>query len=341
VYDFESQFKSATSFRRKPLAVQRLILETVQLIYAAGIPIEQLSSRRAEKMAMVLLALANVSNSNSWISALGLDDARILKSREIIQYVNSHLGEKISSGSYDDIRRQDLPWLLMQGIVEASDPSAAKNNPTRGYGVAQKWLKVLTAKTLTERLRLAVIEGAKGLGTVREQLAQARPQAMRPVTGAEAIQMLEAGGHNELIKAVVTEFLPRFGYEAEVLYVGDASNKLLFYREDQLAKLGFFELSHGELPDVVAYSASKNWLYLVECVYSSGPVSVERKIKLDKLLEKCTAGIVYVTAFPDKQMLRKFVAEVAWESEVWLATDPDHLLHFNGDRFLGPHASAD
>ncbi len=335
--DIAAQLETSSAYARKSPKVKQLILEAAEIIYAAGIPLEQLTGRRAEKMAMAILALANVRAPHKWSEAKGLADRRILKSREIIQFVNEHLGDTISSGSYDDIRRQDLPWLIMQGIAEASNPLAAKNDPTRGYGISARWLDVLRAEGLDNQLKLARKEGNKGPGTVRDQLAQARPQRIDPVTGTEAIQLLDAGGHNDLIKAVVSEFLPRFGYGAEVLYVGDASNKLLFYKAERLAELGFFELSHGELPDVVAYSPQKNWLYLVECVFSSGPVSVERKIKLDALLSNCKAGIVYITSFPNKQLLRRFVSDIAWESEVWIATDPDHLLHFNGDRFFGPH----
>jgi hypothetical protein len=336
-HDVEAQLNSSATFVQKTRRIQTVIQEAAELLLAAGIPIEQLTGRRAEKMAMALLALADVSDSQHWNEAQSLKESRILKSRDIIKYVNENFGDSISSGSYDDIRRQDLPWLLMQGIVEASSPNSAKNDPTRGYGISSQWVGILRVKSSIRRLRMAGLEGQKNRGTVRDQLSQARPQNINPVSGAEAIHLLEPGGHNDLIKAVVAEFLPRFGFGAEVLYLGDAGNKLLFYKEETLAKLGFFELSHGELPDVVAFSAAKNWLYLVECVYSSGPVSVERKLKLDALLENCSAGIVYVTAFPNKQVLRKFVSEVAWESEVWIATDPDHLLHFNGDRFLGPH----
>jgi len=146
-----------------------------------------------------------------------------------------------------------------------------------------------------------------------------------------------AGEHNDLQKAIIEDFLPRYGFGAEVLYVGDTSDKYLHLETEKLEELNFFEISHEELPDVIAYSKQKNWLYLIEAVHSSGPISEIRLLQLEKLTENCKADIVYVTAFLDRPKFRKFMAEIAWETEVWIADNPDHMVHFNGDKFLGPY----
>ena len=138
-------------------------------------------------------------------------------------------------------------------------------------------------------------------------------------------------------QAVIEEFLPRYGYGAEVLYVGDAASKYLVRDETRLRELDFFELAHGELPDIVAYSASHHWLYLIEAVHSSGPVSPLRHLELSRLTARCQKDIVYVTAFLDRATFRKFAADISWETEVWIADAPDHLVHFNGHSFRGPH----
>lgn len=138
-------------------------------------------------------------------------------------------------------------------------------------------------------------------------------------------------------QAVIEEFLPRYGYGAEVLYVGDAARKFLVRDEARLRELDFFELAHGELPDIVAYSTQRRWLYLIEAVHSSGPVSPIRHLELARLTERCRADIVYVTAFLNRETFRKFAADISWETEVWIADAPDHLVHFNGDSFIGPH----
>lgn len=130
--------------------------------------------------------------------------------------------------------------------------------------------------------------------------------------------------------------MPRYGYGAQILYVGDTSNKYLHHDRAELESLNFFELSHNELPDIVAYSEQNNWLYLIEVVYSSGPISEIRLLQLKELTKECSAEIVYVTAFLNRSSFRPFISDIAWETEVWIADNPDHLIHFNGDKFLGP-----
>jgi len=140
-----------------------------------------------------------------------------------------------------------------------------------------------------------------------------------------------------LKKAIIEEFLPRYGYGAEVLYVGDAADKYLVRDDVRLKELDIFGLSHGELPDIVAYSPDRRWLYLIEAVYSSGPVSPIRHLELSRLTARCKADIVYVTAFLNREAFRKFAADISWETEAWIADAPDHLVHFNGHSFRGPH----
>ncbi|MDR1581974.1 MAG: hypothetical protein LBS55_01740 [Prevotellaceae bacterium] len=148
---------------------------------------------------------------------------------------------------------------------------------------------------------------------------------------------LSLGEHNVLQKAIIEEFLPRFDSDCEVLYIGDTSNKILHIEEAELNKLNFFELSHDELPDIIAYSKKNNWLYLIEAVHSSGAMSETRVLELKKLLKNCKAELIFVTSFLTRAEFRKWVSDIAWETEVWIADNPDHLIHFNGHKFLGAY----
>src|SRR5262249_44816878 len=118
---------------------------------------------------------------------------------------------------------------------------------------------------------------------------------------------------------------------------GDTSNKILHIEEKELRKLNFFELSHDKLPDIVAYSKKKNWLYLIEAVHSTGPMSETRVYELKKMLKNCKAELIFVTAFLTRAEFKKWTIDIAWETEVWTADTPEHLIHFNGDKFLGPY----
>jgi hypothetical protein len=98
--------------------------------------------------------------------------------------------------------------------------------------------------------------------------------------------------------------------------------------------------SHGKMPDVILHFTKKNWLLLVESVTSHGPVDGKRHGELTKLFAGSKAGLVYVTAFPNRSIMSRYLSEIAWETEVWVADAPSHLIHFNGVRFLGPYSKS-
>lgn len=144
------------------------------------------------------------------------------------------------------------------------------------------------------------------------------------------------GKHNELQKAIIEEFAPRFAPDSECLYVGDTTEKDLVKNVAKLKELGFAITLHDKMPDVVLYSEKKNWLYFVESVTSVGPMEPKRIKEIEEMTERVRAGKVYVTAFLDFKTFKKFSETLAWETEVWIADMPDHMIHLNGDKFLGP-----
>jgi type II restriction enzyme len=288
-------------------------------------------------MAKAFLSVAAMKPGMSWTEARA--DHR-LRSRDVIRWMNTNLGENVSSGSYDDIRRKDLLLPVEAGIVlkSASKQGAATNDGTRTYALSKEMVGLLGSfGTPAWNDNLANFLG--GRETLAEQLKKSRMQMMVPVTIGGQELLFGPGEHNQLQKAIIEGFLPRFGHSAQILYVGDTEDKLLFIENEQLHNLGFFELSHDKLPDVLAYSKEKNWLFLIEAVHSANPVGELRKRTLEELTKTCTAEIVYVSAFLSRVAFRKFVTDIAWETEVWIAEAPDHLIHFNGDKFLGPHIS--
>jgi len=300
---------------------------------------DSLKQRELEKMAMAFLAVADVKRSVDWHKARVRIGKDTLKTRDIIAYMNQNFGEEISPGSYDDIRRKDLKFPVVAEIIVASanKPNAAKNDPTRGYSLSPEYIEIIRAFAQPDWIE-NVEEFMADKTTLAERMAAKRQIEQVPIKlpGGKTIDF-SPGEHNLLQKAVIEQFLPRYGWGAEVLYVGDTAKKFLVREQKRLRELQFFDLSHGELPDIVAYSESKNWIYLVEAVHSSGPISTIRLLELKRLTEKCKAELIFVTAFLDRDTFRKFAPDIAWETEVWIADAPDHLIHFNGDKFLGPY----
>ncbi|MDP1696185.1 MAG: BsuBI/PstI family type II restriction endonuclease [Xanthomonadaceae bacterium] len=148
---------------------------------------------------------------------------------------------------------------------------------------------------------------------------------------------LSPGTHSALIKAIIEDFAPRFAPGSVLLYAGDTGEKWGYFDAARLADLGVNVDTHGKMPDVVLHYTANNWLLLVESVTSHGPVDGKRHAELAHLFADSTAGLVFVTAFPNRAVMGQHLGEIAWETEVWVADAPSHLIHFNGVRFLGPY----
>ena len=327
---------NSKTYSEKSPQVQELINTTLYILETFGIPLDA-TPRRLERMAITLLASGDIKKTADFKKAKDLNSGYALKTRDIITYVNKHFGEKISSGSYDDIRRKDLKLLTVAEVVLQSNPNSATNDSTRGYSINPIYAELIRNFGSKDWEKM-VSEKLKNIEPLSKKLKREREiTKVNVALPSGGVLNFSAGEHNELQKAIIEDFLPRYGHGAEVLYVGDTADKYLHLEKEKLEELNFFEISHEELPDVIAYSKKKNWLYLIEAVHSSGPISELRLIQLQKLTKDCKADIVYITAFLNRLKFRQFMTDIAWETEVWIADNPDHLVHFNGDKFLGPY----
>jgi BsuBI/PstI restriction endonuclease domain/BsuBI/PstI restriction endonuclease HTH domain len=319
------------------------VREVLEILEAVGFPLGQgtefSTELRQKRVARILMGVANLRPDQpfSHICHYGDGNNHEPRSRDIIRFINSHYGESISAGSYDDIRRKNLDFLVEAGIVVGSRPGAATNDGKRGYAISAD------AVALFKRYGKKGWKGfastwASKMGRLSEKLSRPRKQKLVPVKLPDGSFLnLSEGKHNDLQKAIVEDFLPRFLQKPELLYLGDTAKKILVHDEKYLAKIGLQAFSHETLPDVVAVDAKRNWVFFIEAVYSANPVSRFRHLKLEELSSSCTLGRVYVSAFLDRATFGKWLGELSWETEVWLASDPAHMIHFNGDRFLGPH----
>lgn len=176
------------------------------------------------------------------------------------------------------------------------------------------------------------------MGKLAKRYAKEREMHKIPlaINGKKEV-LLAPGIHSQLIKDIIQQFGPRYAPGAKLLYVGDTGNKMVHFDEQSFETLGLKFDSHGKFPDVVLYLEEKNWLLLIESVTSHGPVDAKRHSELADLFGASTAALVFVTAFPDRQTMAKYLPAISWETEVWVADAPTHLIHFNGERFLGPH----
>lgn len=330
--------KSSKQYKTKSVGLQHRINEALYILYKFGVSLNSanFTPRRLERIALVFIAVAGVTDTSDWSEAKDYKDSYYSTTRDLIKYINEHFGENVSSGSYDDVRRKDLKPLVQRRIVVPTKEAAASNDPKRAYALNPEYsIYVRSFGSTNWDIRVEQFM-SEGLG-LANKLSQ--PQSIEKVgiVLPSGLKLeLSSGEHNKLQKAVIEELLPRYGYNAEILYIGDTSNKTLYVNEEQLAELGLTIDVHQKLPDIVAYSSGKGWLYIIEAVYSSGPISTNRLLELKEFMQACKAEVIYITTFLDRKTFRSFVNDIAWETEVWLANEPDHLIHFNGEKFLGP-----
>lgn len=320
-----------------PTKVKNLVFNILDVFQLIGIPVDN-TDRKLERMAKACLAVGKIKKDFS--EACSFEDG-FTRTRDIIVFENKYLGEDISPGSYDNIRRQDLKLLVEAGIVvnSSSTEDQATNNPSRGYGLSKSFANLLHSFG-SSRWEILLNEFRKETKSLKEELERRRDLQTVPVTLPNGkIIVLSYGEHNDLQKAIIEVFLPLFGFGAEVLYVGDTKDKFLHLEKAELEKIKFFTLEHEELPDVVAYSREKNLLYLIEAYHSTGEWDEIRVRKVKRKLEEsgCTANVVFFTAFENKNIFKQKAKDIAWETEVWIADSPKHLVHFNGYKFLELH----
>lgn len=318
--------------------VRSLVYNLLDIFQKIGIPVDG-TDRKVERMAKACLAVGKIKKS--FAEALSEENDGFVRTRDIISFENENYGEHISPGSYDNIRRKDLKLLIEAGIVinSSSKENQATNNPSRGYALSKSFVELLYSYG-SEEWDIRLSEYLKEAKSLKEELECRRNLMKVPVTlpGGKRIN-LSYGAHNDLQKEIIETFLPLFGFGAEVLYVGDTTDKFLHLDEKALKEINFFVLEHDELPDVVAYSHEKNLLYLIEAYHSTGEWNEIRVRKVKRKLKEsgCTADVVFFTAFETKNAFKQKAKDIAWETEVWIAESPEHLVHFNGYKFLDIH----
>lgn len=282
-----------------------------------------------------LLALAQMDENGVWAEA----DNPMLGVRAILDWLRTRLDFPVAENSRETYRRRVLHQFVEAGfaIFNDDDPGRVTNSSRNNYRLNPDALEVIRrygSESFEEALESYLVK-APGL---KEKYSAARTLTRIPVTLPGGVELtIAGGGQNVLIKQMIDDFCAYFIPGGEVLYIGDADAKLMHFDEEKLATLSVRVDTHGKLPDLVVYQPDRNWLFLMEAASSHGPVDAKRHGELSTLFAGSTAGLVYVSCFPDRQTMRKFLPDLAWETEAWCASDPTHMIHLNGERFLGPY----
>lgn len=301
------------------------IEETREFLQKVGMP----KAQQADICCYVMLAMAGIKPNMSWSEATN----EWIRIHDIIQFANTYYGATYAENSRETFRKQALHRFSTAALVE--DNGKATNSPNYRYRLTDETLQMLKAVG-TKQEQTELNRFLSYHEKLMDIYASKKKMTMKPVKINGLNFSFSAGKHNELQKAIIEEFAPRFAPNSECLYVGDTIEKDLVKNVDKLEKLGFEITLHDKMPDVVLYREDKDWIYFVESVTSVGPMDPKRILEIKEMTKDVKAGKVYVTAFLDFKTYKKFSEELAWETEVWIAEMPEHMIHLNGDRFMGP-----
>lgn len=292
------------------------------------------AERSNERSALIFLAMLGLRRESRWADSTN----EPYRTVEIMSNVSEYWGTTWKPNTRETVRRFTLHQFVAAGLVEynADDPSRPVNSPKANYRVSPAALGVIKLWGTTP-VEAAFERYLKELPGQVAAYAAAREMHRVPVLlpSGDAVT-LSPGGQNVLLKAMVEEFCPRFTPGGSVLYLGDA-DKDATYDISALAALGITLNQHGKFPDLIVHMPGENWLILAEAVSSHGPIDSKRHAELAQLFSGAKAGLVYVSCFPDRATMRGYLADLAWETDVWCADTADHMVHFNGSRFLGPY----
>ena len=299
------------------------LVEIKEILGIMGMP----KAQQSDLCALTILAMSDVTThtpftnaSNAW-----------LRIHDIIQFINTHYDKAYAENSRETFRKQALHHFRTAALVE--DNGKATNSPNYRWRITDEFLSVIKEIGISDVAIVRFIENHQKL--VELYASKKKMQQMPVLINGNQFQF-SAGKHNRLQKAIIEDFAPRFAHNSRCLYIGDTTEKDLFKDKEKLQELGFEITLHDKMPDIVLYREDANWIYFIEAVTSVGPMSPKRITEIEAMTQNVTAGKIYVTAFLDFATYKKFSDAIAWETEVWIAEMPEHMIHLNGDRFLGP-----
>jgi len=301
--------------------------EGIEILENLGVPDKQ----QNERSALTLIALLDLEPSDNWD-----DSNQVLRGiHDIMVFINSNYGRNYAENTRESIRKHTIHQFEQGGIVvkNPDNPSRPTNSPNTVYKVTDKAFEAITrfnSQNWEEYLENFLEEK----GRLIEKYEMEKKEHQISIEAYEESLEFSPGKHNELQAKALIGFQEHFFPEAEIVYVGDTANKMLKFNEDLASKLDISIEKHNKLPDIVLYDEKRDFLLLIEAVTSRGPMSPKRVQELEKFLSDSKPKKIYITAFNTFKEFKRHMEDLAWETEVWIAERPSHMVHYNGEDFI-------
>jgi type II restriction enzyme len=328
-----------------PLVQNERVREAQQALKEIGLPRQQQNTRTG----LVLLSMLNLGAGEPWSTARG----QVLGVAQSMDWMADHYPDvkngradpvRYRTGSRESVRKKSIHQMVAAGILvqNADDMDRATNSGDYSYRPTEIGLEALRAYG-TPGWQAALTRFHEEWVSLRERWEAAREWHRVPVRLLDDTTVtLSEGKHSALIAAIVEDFAAYFTPAGKVIYLGDTGQKWVVNEEEYMAGLGIVVDPHGKMPDVLIHlkDDGRDWLVCIEAFHSVGEVNAKRVDELRALFAGCRPGLVFVSAFTDKATFRGAVADIAWETDVWIREAPTHLVHFDRERFLGPYDQA-
>lgn len=284
--------------------------------------------------ALALLAMAGLKRESQWSDATN----EWMRIHDIMRFIADNYDVIYAENSRETFRKQAMHPFRTAALIE--DNGMSTNSPNYRYRITNEFLNVIKEvkddSSCAAEPGMALTMFISNHESLSQIYASKKKMQKMPVRINHQDFTFSPGKHNELQKAIIEEFAPRFAPNSECLYVGDTIQKDLVKNVEKLSELGFEITLHDKMPDVVLYREDKNWIYFIESITSVGPMDPKRIVEIEAMTRNVTAGKIFISAFLDFSTFKKFSDKLAWETEVWIADMPDHMIHLNGDKFMGP-----
>lgn len=307
-------------------------LEEAKTILAAlGLP----TAQQNEISSYTLLALLQLKESDPWSNSKKIN---LGISKGIMKFISNEYKREYAPNTRETFRRQVLHQFMQAGIVyyNPKNPNLPVNSPRAHYSISDIALSVIK-EFKSNKWNIALKNFSTNVNSQKNKFERKRKLNKISINLPNGVELkLSPGKHNILESEIIYKFMPQFASNSIVLFIGDTENKNLYFEQKLFDELRIPFDEHNKFPDVILFDKNKNWLYLIEAVTSHGPVNNKRHIELEELLSECKVGKIFVTAFLDFTSFKKYSNDIAWETEVWISENPEHMIHYNGDKFLGP-----
>lgn len=289
---------------------------------------------------MTLVALAEMTPEKKWRNA----SEEYHGTHHIVEFLKTYYPNKAgldnkpyAENSRETFRKSTIkPWVSA-GILEAK-AGLATNDKDYSYRFSSYFAALLRSYG-TEQWEETLSDYNNTHVSYAEYLKQTKTvERDYKIDYEGSCISLKKSAHNKLQMDVLQKLIPLIcENKPELLYIGDATDRDLLQKNQRLDELGIHVLSESEtMPDLILYDAGKKRIIFVEAYHSTGLFSLDRVNTLKNLCH-CVKGTeaAFITAFDSTSKMLKHYKEIAWDTDIWATDEPTHLLHKNGDKFIG------